>query len=110
MEWQQEELIRAAALLKIVQDSLDIASDECGECGHRRYANFNEKQAYEQLSGAITRIERVQHLLNRAEATPRTVPGTSLHEHGLAFDMWSKDMAWLRKVWEYWGWTRLTTE
>ena len=34
---------------------------------------------------------------------PAAVPGTSLHEHGLAFDMWADDMAWLGKVWEYWG-------
>jgi len=37
---------------------------------------------------------------------PAAVPGTSLHQLGWAFDMWSPDpqgMAWLNKVWEHWG-------
>lgn len=37
---------------------------------------------------------------------PAAVPGTSLHELGWAFDMWSGTpggMEWLNKVWEYWG-------
>ena len=37
---------------------------------------------------------------------PAAVPGTSLHELGWAFDMWTKresDRMWLGKVWQHWG-------
>jgi len=37
---------------------------------------------------------------------PAAVPGTSLHELGWAFDMWSpypEGMQWLNRVWESWG-------
>ena len=34
---------------------------------------------------------------------PAAVPGTSLHELGWAFDMWSEDMPWLGRVWQSWG-------
>ncbi len=34
---------------------------------------------------------------------PVAVPGTSLHNYGLAIDLVSRDNPWLGKVWHYWG-------
>lgn len=57
------ELDAAERCISRVAAGLNTESEICADCGHRRYADWNAKQASDQLAGTITRIERVRSLL-----------------------------------------------
>jgi hypothetical protein len=54
-----EHLQTALRLLTEVRDSLVTQTERCPCCGFEKYTDWNERQARDQLNGAITRCIRV---------------------------------------------------
>lgn len=61
-----ERLERASQLVQSVLGLLDPGTRTCADCGHTRYDRWNEKQAIDQLQGAVGRLRRATELLDSA--------------------------------------------
>lgn len=54
----------ASSLIREVLDALDITEETCPKCNHVVYKEWNEAQAYDQLSGALGKVSKWAVSLN----------------------------------------------
>lgn len=50
-------MLRARDEIGRVMDTLDLSEGTCGECGSRRYDNFDDTQLSKKLSGLIQKLD-----------------------------------------------------
>ena len=55
---RQEKVEKAQALLREVQETLNIQQTICACCGRPSWVDWDQRNAYQSLKGTITRIER----------------------------------------------------
>ena len=60
-------LQRAADLIASVMTELDVSAEECDECGHVRYSNWDHKGYHDALTGAINRVTKTLGHMQRKE-------------------------------------------
>lgn len=63
-------LERVAEILDTVKATLNTTGYTCNGCGHERREQWQQYQAAEQLSGAITRIQKAASLIQTSLVIP----------------------------------------
>lgn len=67
-----ERLRIIAETLREIGAELDVASTRCHDCGTRKWRNWDEKQAVDQIDGALSRVEKVVRLIRLSNSKKTT--------------------------------------
>lgn len=71
---QMKKLTDARALVKEVQDVLDVNSNVCDKCGLTSYENYGQWQAFDVLAAVLNRLDKTLERMNREPEVFEKVP------------------------------------
>jgi hypothetical protein len=60
---RSDQLTEAVRLVEVVAATLNVDKEKCSDCDHVVYYDFAEAAAHKALGAAVTRINRVIHVL-----------------------------------------------